>query len=78
MSNSRKKNPFGGYNKKESEKQCKQRASRRLRRAVRQASLTGDEVLPVTMELTNPYSMSKDGKQYLHTDCYEYEKLMRK
>jgi hypothetical protein len=67
MARSRKRSPARGITSARSEKPDKLAAHRRERRAVR-AKLSTDpepEVLPHTREVSNPWSMAKDGKLYL-------------
>ncbi|MFW2830747.1 hypothetical protein [Sphingomonas sp. ID0503] len=68
MSRSRKKTPVIGYTTAESDKEWKQRASRRQRRATRQSlhdKVDGDATPQKRWSLTNPWSSDKDGKQWL-------------
>ena len=67
MSNSRKKTPKVGITSATSEKAEKQENHRRERRRVRQTLAVDPEpeVLPHTKELSNPWSMAKDGKVFL-------------
>ena len=67
MAHSRKKTPKGGITSARSEKQEKSANHRRERRRIRQA-IAGDantDILPHTKELSNPWSMAKDGKVFL-------------
>lgn len=64
MSRSRRHTPIIGIAKAESEKRDKQIASRRVRRAVRVRM--GDDVLPLSRELSNPCCFAKDGKAWVH------------
>ena len=63
MSRSRRKTPKFGI-AGDSDKQDKRLANRKLRRAVRVALDHGDEVLPELREVSDVWSMSKDGKIY--------------
>ena len=67
MSRSRKQTPISGITSARSEKVEKQANHRRERRHVRQkldVDPTAD-LIPHTKELSNPWSMAKDGKMYL-------------
>jgi len=67
MARSRKKTPKAGITSARSEKADKSANHRRERRRIRQ-TLDSDpqsEILPHTKELSNPWSMSKDGKVFL-------------
>jgi hypothetical protein len=67
MARSRRKTPIIGITGAVSEKAEKQAAHRKERRKVR-AVLSGRaeaDVLPHTREVSNPWSMSKDGKTYV-------------
>ena len=77
MARSRRKTPITGRTTAESEKDDKAASHRRLRRVTKQA-IHGEleTTLPVDRELTNTWSMSKDGKFYF--DQKEYPKGMRK
>jgi len=77
MTRSRRKTPIAGATAAGSEKDDKQASHRKLRRAVRQLIPSGkDDTLPVEQELTNPWSMAKDGKLYF--DPANHPRLMRK
>lgn len=67
MTRSRKKTPITGITTAESEKAEKLAAHKRERRSVRQAiqSDPDSEILPHTREISSPWLMAKDGKQYL-------------
>jgi len=67
MSHSRKKTPKGGITCARSEKQEKVANHRRERRRVHQLLADDPEVdlLPHTRELSDPWSMAKDGKAFL-------------
>lgn len=61
----------------ESEKKDKVASHRKLRRTVRQiVPIAPDAVLPTEKQLTNPYSMAKDGKTRF--DPVQLPALMRK
>jgi len=78
MSSSRKKTPIGGTTTARSEKQEKRLAIRKARRHVRVA-LAADsarDVLPHLREISNVWTMAKDGKHYF--DPHRYPKEMRK
>ena len=66
MARSRKKVPITGISSAASEKAEKQANHRRERRRIRQVLSSGPhaDVLPHTRELSNPWSMAKDGKVY--------------
>ncbi|MDH3208466.1 MAG: hypothetical protein OEO79_17835 [Gemmatimonadota bacterium] len=78
MSQSRKKTPISGITTAGSEKQDKRIANRRVRRAVKQAlhTLEDAEVLPHRRELTNPWTMAKDGKRWF--DPHRFPEVLRK
>lgn len=86
MSRSRKKTPISGISTARSEKQDKRLANRKLRHAVKQRLGTDpDDVLPVLREVSNVWSMAKDGKHwYSRSDWderprrYPWWKLVRK
>jgi len=66
MARSRRHTPIFGMTTHESEKADKRRANRRLRRLVREVVAASDapEVLPALREVSNPWSMAKDGRSY--------------
>ena len=72
MTRSRKKTPISGITTAESEKQDKRLANRRVRRAVKQALATSVDVdvLPHRRDLTNPWTMAKDGKMWFNADRF--------
>ena len=76
MSRSNRKTPVRGVTAAESEKSDKAASHRKLRRAARDAIAVGNPVMPVERQLTNPWSMAKDGKYRF--DPVVYRKLMRK
>lgn len=76
MSGSRRKTPTRGITSAESEKADKAASHRKIRRAVRQIPPDADTVLPLEKQLTNPYSLAKDGKARF--DPVAHPKLMRK
>lgn len=76
MSRSRRKTPIHGMTCAKSEKADKSHSHRKVRRAVRIAVHTGAPVLPLERELTNPWSMAKDGRSMF--DPAAHPKLMRK
>ncbi|MDQ3287026.1 MAG: hypothetical protein M3Q42_01975 [Pseudomonadota bacterium] len=77
MSRSRRKTPIAGITAAPSEKADKQASHRLLRRQVRPLiEATEGLVLPLERELTNPWSMRKDGKMYF--DPEKHPSLMRK
>jgi len=69
MARSRKRTPKSGITSARSEKDEKRANHRRERRQVRQVLSTEPEsdVLPHTKEVSNPWSMAKDGKVFLGT-----------
>ena len=63
MARSQHKNPVRAVTTSESEKSDKAASHRKIRRAVRQiVPIEPDAVLPLEKELTNTFSMAKDGK----------------
>lgn len=82
MSRSKRKTPICGHSKKKSEKKYKQLVNRRLRKSVSNSDLLLVEIFPVSFELSNPYTMTKDGKQWIgigsSCDLDEYKRCMRK
>ena len=64
MSRSMKKTPIGGCCVCRSEKKDKFFNHKRERQAVRMALHYGDEVMPHTRELSDPWNMGKDGKTW--------------
>ena len=77
MARSKRKTPVIAITTAASEKDDKLASHRKIRHAVRQivpASL--DSILPLEKELTNTYSMSKDGKSRF--DPKKLSKLLRK
>lgn len=62
---------------KDSNKQRKQQANRRLRRVVKIAVQTGQEILPNTSEITNDYEVC-DWKIMADKNDSYYEKFKRK
>lgn len=65
MTRSRKKSPIAGITTAESEKTDKLAAHRRERRRIRQLLPAEPDILPHTREISSPWLMAKDGKQYL-------------
>jgi hypothetical protein len=78
MTRSRKKTPISGITTVRSEKQDKRLGNRRVRRAVKQALATSVDVdiLPHRRELTNPWTMAKDGKIWFNAD--RFPEVLRK
>ncbi|MEM9998201.1 MAG: hypothetical protein AAF809_10920 [Bacteroidota bacterium] len=78
MSRSRKKTPIAGITTARSEKHDKRLANRRLRRRVRQRLAAGRDGtdLPLLREVSNVWTMEKDGKVYFGSAVHP--KLMRK
>jgi hypothetical protein len=66
MARSKRHTPIFGMTTHESEKTDKRRANRRLRRRVREvvSAAIAPEVLPALREVSNPWSMAKDGRSY--------------
>jgi hypothetical protein len=78
MSRSRKKTPIGGITTARSEKHEKRLANRKARRHVRLA-LAADsdrDVLPHLREISDVWTIAKDGKHYFGP--HRYPKEMRK
>ncbi len=78
MSRSRKKTPIGGITTARSERQDKRLANRKVRRHVRVALVAHSDrdVLPDLRQISNVWTMAKDGKRYF--DQHRYPKEMRK
>ena len=76
MSRSQRKTPIRGITSADSEKSDKAAGHRKVRRAVRVAIEQEAPVLPHENELTNPWSMAKDGKMRFNPAASP--KLMRK
>ena len=76
MSRSHRKTPIRGIAAADSEASDKAASHRKVRRAVRVAVAKDDPVLPQERELTNPWSMAKDGKAFFNPSACP--KLMRK
>jgi hypothetical protein len=79
VSRSRKRTPVCGITTARSEKQDKRLNNRRYRHKVRQAVAYLDLdtcVLPAFKEVSNPWTMAKDGK--IMFDPGEYPRFMRK
>lgn len=77
MSRSRRKTPIRGMSSADSEKQDKRMANRRPRRRVRSALRVEPEApLPQLREVSNPWSMDKDGKRFF--DPGRHPREMRK
>ena len=72
MSRSRKKTPVSGVTTATTEKDEKREANRRLRREVRQRLAAGSDAteLPGLREVSNVWSMSKDGKAPFDPERY--------
>ncbi len=75
MSRSRRKSPCTGITTARSEKQDKRMHNRKFRRISRQKK-DPDDMPQVDYEVTNPWSMDKDGKSWF--DPEKYPELMRK
>ena len=79
MSRSRRNTPIRGITTAESEKKDKQIANRKLRRIIRsklQFRSVEEPTLSDLRELSNVWSMDKDGKSYF--DPKKFQKEMRK
>ncbi|WP_157489277.1 MULTISPECIES: hypothetical protein [unclassified Lysobacter] len=77
MARSKRKTPVSGVTSATSEKSDKAASHRKIRRAVRQiVPVTPEAVLPLEKELTNTFSMDKDGKARF--DPAESPELLRK
>jgi len=77
MARSRRKSPAIGVTTAVSDKSDKQASHRKIRRTVRQlVPLQRDPLLPLEKQLTNQYSLAKDGKARF--DPAEHPELMRK
>jgi hypothetical protein len=77
MARSKRKTPVIAITTATSEKDNKLASHRKIRRAVRKIiPVTTDSIMPFEKELTNTYSMSKDGK--LRFDPKKLPKLLRK
>ncbi|HZY10299.1 MAG TPA: hypothetical protein VFF29_04020 [Bacteroidota bacterium] len=78
MSRSRRITPIRGITTAESEKKDKQIANRKLRRIIRSKlrSRYTEELTPYLREVSNVWSMRKDGKSYF--DPKKFPKEMRK
>lgn len=74
MSRSRRKMPITGMTTADSEKQDKRLANRKLRRKVRQVLPEEPEVLPDLREVSDPWTMDKDGKKWIDPDSKEMRK----
>jgi len=66
MSRSYKKTPAGGITKAESEKEDKELWHRKWRRTTKSMlhNVDEDDVYPEEKDVSNPWAMSKDGRQY--------------
>ena len=63
MSRSKRKTPVRGITSSDSEKADKAASHRKIRRTIRKiVPVAPEAVLPQEKQLTNPYSMAKDGK----------------
>ncbi len=77
MARSKRKTPVTAITTATSEKDNKLASHRKIRRAIRQiVPVNPDTILPLEKELTNTYSMSKDGKSRF--DPKTLPKLLRK
>jgi hypothetical protein len=78
MSRSYKHKPITGWTTAESEKQDKRYCNRRLRRKANKGLLEDDYVHPKKQEITDVWSMDKDGKQVISADSPYYRKSLMK
>lgn len=63
MSRSKRKTPICGITTAKSEKSDKAHSHRKVRRAVKiKVAGSEDSLMPLEKQLTNPWSMAKDGK----------------
>lgn len=69
---------IAGITTARSDKPGKRKANRVLRAALRKALYRGDEVLPLLREVSDEYSMPKDGKSYFDIENDRDVRLMRK
>ncbi len=77
MARSKRKTPARGITSAESEKADKAASHRKVRRTVRQTlPISRDAHLPLEKQLTNSYSMAKDGKARF--DPRKSPEMMRK
>jgi hypothetical protein len=78
MARSKRKKPIRGITTVQSEKKDKQSAHRRYRRKVKAVlqEVPDAEIFPHVRELSDPWSMGKDGK--VRFDPMKYPKDMRK
>jgi hypothetical protein len=78
MARSKRKTPIRGITTAQSEKKDKQSAHRRYRRKVKAAlqQVSDAAIFPHIRELSDPWSMGKDGK--VRFDPTKYPKDMRK
>lgn len=67
MSRSYRKNPIKGLGS-DSEKYDKQKNSRKLRKLSKLALNRGDELMPLMNEISDVWSMAKDGKIHIDKD----------
>jgi hypothetical protein len=72
MIRSQKRTPIAGLTTAKSEKDDKRLPNRRIRRRVKVvlAGRPEDDLLPTRRELSNPWTMAKDGKIWLDPDLY--------
>ena len=86
MSRSKKHIPIFGITKSDSEKKDKRLNNRRLRRKVKELLTeieTDEKVLPIMKDVSNVWSMQKDGKQYWPPDkmkqrgCKVWKEMMK-
>lgn len=77
MSRSVRRTPILGITTAVSEKSDKQKANRRYRRAEHVGLARRDEIFPDRRELTDPWTMAKDGKKWFGGALLR-QSLMRK
>lgn len=78
MSRSRRKTPIMGITTCRSEKKDKRFNNRKLRRATKVAIGKDKEILPGMDDVSNAWTMGKDGRQYINLSREGASKWMRK
>ena len=76
MSRSHRKTPIHGITLCRSEKDDKRKANRKLRAALRAATSSEAEVMPTLREVSNVWTMGKDGRHWF--DKRRFPDAMRK
>jgi hypothetical protein len=74
MSRSRRKSPFCGLGSGSSEKFDKRKNNRKLRQRCKDAIRQGKESMPLMNEISDPWTMTKDGRIHLDKDSKEMRK----